>query len=61
MPIECCSKDYTDPPPRYIHPACAPLEIQAKDANGNDIDCLNYVRSALGTSVNCRFGPAIQV
>lgn len=61
-PIECCAEDATNAPPRYRHPACAPLMI---DVNGEDYNrlpsCLNYVRSALNVNTNCSFGPAQQV
>lgn len=61
-PIECCAEDATNAPPRYRHPACAPLMI---DVNGEDFNrlpsCLNYVRSALNVNANCSFGPAQQV
>ncbi|XP_055315121.1 peroxidase isoform X2 [Sitodiplosis mosellana] len=61
-PIECCAEDATNAPPRYRHPACAPLMI---DVNGEDYNrlpsCLNYVRSALNVNANCSFGPAQQI
>lgn len=55
-PIDCCSSDLSNAPPRFLHPACAPLKVQS-----NGIACLNYVRSALGVSTDCKFGPAEQV
>lgn len=58
VPIECCSRDLSNAPPRYIHPACAPLKVQSNDRH---IACLNYVRSAIGVDENCKFGPAQQV
>lgn len=61
-PIECCAEDATNAPPRYRHPACAPLNVQV---SGDDYSrlpsCLNYVRSALGVTEDCKFGPAQQV
>lgn len=61
-PIECCSDDATNPPPRYRHPACAPLLINVSEEDYNRLpSCLNYVRSALNVNPNCTFGPAQQV
>lgn len=61
-PIECCEQTGTNAPPRYRHPACAPLMI---DTDGEEFNrspsCLNYVRSALNVNENCSFGPAQQV
>lgn len=60
-PIECCAADATNAPPRYRHPACAPLMIDV-DGDFNRLpSCLNYVRSALNVNANCSFGPAQQV
>lgn len=58
VPIECCDVSFRDAAPRYRHPACAPLMVESK---GSHISCLNYVRSALGLSDACNFGPAQQV
>lgn len=61
-PIECCEDDSTNAPPRYRHPACAPLKIDVKEEDYNRLpSCLNYVRSALNVNPNCTFGPAQQV
>lgn len=57
-PIECCSEDLSGAPPRYIHPACSPLKI---DNSISRVNCLNYVRSALGINGDCKFGAANQV
>lgn len=61
-PIECCSEDATNAPPRYRHPSCAALLIDVnEDDYGRLPSCLNYVRSALNVNSNCTFGPAQQV
>lgn len=61
-PIECCSEDSTNAPPRWRHPACAPLLVDVPEEEYNHLpSCLNYVRSALGVSANCTFGAAEQV
>lgn len=61
-PIECCAEDATNAPPRYRHPACAPLKIDVNEEDYNRLpSCLNYVRSALNVNSNCKFGPAQQV
>lgn len=61
-PIECCEDDSTNAPPRYRHPACAPLKIDVKEEDYTRLpSCLNYVRSALNVNPNCTFGPAQQV
>lgn len=61
-PIECCSEDATNPPPRWRHPACAPLIVDVAVEDYNRLpSCLNYVRSALGIEKDCKFGPAEQV
>lgn len=58
-PIECCERDMSDAPPRYMHPACAPLKITGNF--GKYITCLSYVRSAIGVDPHCHFGSANQV
>lgn len=58
-PIECCAHDFSDAPPRYTHPACAPLKVTGNF--GKYITCLSYVRSAVGVHPSCHFGPANQV
>lgn len=60
--IECCSEDSTNAPPRWRHPACAPLLMEVPEEEYNHLpSCLNYVRSAIGMSPNCSFGAAQQV
>lgn len=61
-PIECCTQDATNAPPRYRHPACAALIASVSDDDYIRLpSCLNYVRSAIDVNVGCKFGPAQQV
>lgn len=61
--IECCTTEYNDVMPRYLHPACKPLRIASNDSyyQKNHVTCLNYVRSALSVGDTCNFGPANQL
>ncbi|KAJ6637386.1 Peroxidase [Pseudolycoriella hygida] len=58
-PIECCERDMSDPPPRYIHPSCSPLKVSGNF--GKYVTCLSYVRSAIGVHPHCHFGAANQI
>lgn len=49
------------PSPRYKHPSCLPLRLNETDTYYKDVTCINYVRSALGVSSQCKFGAAQQV
>lgn len=61
--IECCTTEYNAVIPRYLHPACKPLQIASNDSyyQKNHVTCLNYVRSALSLGDTCNFGPANQL
>uniref|UniRef100_A0A023EVK3 Putative oxidase/peroxidase n=1 Tax=Aedes albopictus TaxID=7160 RepID=A0A023EVK3_AEDAL len=61
--IECCTTEYSAVMPRYLHPACKPLQVASNDSyyQKNHVTCLNYVRSALSLGDTCNFGPANQL
>lgn len=59
VPIECCNSDFGKLKPRYVHPACAPLEGPTHNIYETST-CLNYVRSALSLQPGCNYGPAQQ-
>lgn len=60
--IECCNSEYFNLLPRYRHPSCEPLQsVDPRKQTVDRLSCLNYVRSSLSVSKNCRLGVAEQL